>query len=370
MRTIKRTFTGVAAALLFAGTTAAQPNPQTPASTQARPGASPYPRSSIIKKLTWDKQVVKLKAGAGDNWPITWVGDDLQITALGDGPGFSSRKPSLSLGFARIYGDPPNVRAEDFVSNVDTPEGGGSAGIKSSGLLMVDQTLYMFIRNYKPDGDDFKHSRMAWSKDRGITWTWANWYFSDTFGCPEFLQFGKSYQGARDDYVYIASQDGGSAYGFSPDIVLARVPKQLVSERNRWEFFSGLNATGSPAWSPDIARRKPIFTDPNGTQRIAITHNWALKRYILTTSHLPPGRRAMHTAALGVFDAPEPWGPWTTVFYDDDWAKGARTYHHKFPTKWMSADGKSMWLLFSGLDGRYYTFCLRKATLDIATPAR
>jgi hypothetical protein len=74
----------------------------------------------------------------------------------------------------------------------------------------------------------------------------------------------------------------------------------------------------------------------------------------------------MHTAALGVFNAPEPWGPWTTVYYDDDWSQGARTYQHKFPTKWMSPDGKTMWLLFSGLDGGYYTFCLRKATLEVS----
>jgi hypothetical protein len=53
------------------------------------------------------------------------------------------------------------------------------------------------------------------------------------------------------------------------------------------------------------------------------------------------------------------------VYYDHDWSNGARTYHHKFPTKWMSADGRTMWLLFSGLDGGYYTFCLRKATLEL-----
>ena len=36
--------------------------------------------------------------------------------------------------------------------------------------------------------------------------------------------------------------------------------------------------------------------------------------------------------------------------------KDCRTYHHKFPTKWMSTDGKEMWLLYSGLDWR--TVCV------------
>jgi len=328
---------------------------------------APYPHSRVITKLSWDPDVVKLRDGAGDNWPITWVEDDLQITAFGDGDGFDKENPDLSLGFCRIVGDPPDHEGEDFKSDADTPEGSGSKGIKASGLLMVDGTLYMFVRNYKPDGSaDFTNSRLAWSTNRGVNWTWAGWHFSQTFGCPEFIQFGKDYQGARDGYVYIVSQANDDAYAYSPDIVMARVEKGRVKDRGSYEFFAGLNTDGSPIWSGDIKNRKPIFTDANGTQRIAMTYNAAVRRYILTTSHLPPGKKTTHTAALGIFDAPEPWGPWMTVYYDHDWSKGARTYHHKFPTKWMSSDGKTMWLLFSGLDGGYYSFCLRKATLEIS----
>ena len=45
-------------------------------SGRAAPQA-PYPASRIITRLSWDANVVKLKAGAGDNWPITWVDDEL-----------------------------------------------------------------------------------------------------------------------------------------------------------------------------------------------------------------------------------------------------------------------------------------------------
>ncbi|MHC4073599.1 MAG: hypothetical protein ACYSUD_17450, partial [Planctomycetota bacterium] len=94
-------------------------------------------------------------------------------------------------------------------------------------------------------------------------------------------------------------------------------------------------------------------------------------RYILTSSHLT-GKRATHTAALGVFEAPQPWGPWSTVYYNDHWSvkdgKDCRTYHHRFPPKWMSPDGKTMWLLYSGLDCDLYSFCVKKAVLEIAEP--
>jgi hypothetical protein len=295
------------------------------------------------------------------------VDDDLQITAFGDGDGFDEQNPDLSLGFCKIFGDPPDHRGEDFGSDADTPEGSGPRAIKASGLLMVDGILYMFVRNYKPGGSkDFTNSRLAWSKNHGTNWNWAEWHFSETFGCPEFVQFGKDYQGARDSYVYILSQANDSAYAYSPDIVMARVAKDKVRDRTSYEFFAGLHENGKPAWSAGIKNCKPIFSDSNGTQRVAMTYNRGAGRYILTSSHLPPGKKATHTAALGVFDAPEPWGPWTTVYYNHDWSKGARTYHHKFPTKWMSPDGKTMWLLFSGLDGGYYSFCLKKASLELS----
>jgi hypothetical protein len=332
----------------------------------------PYPPSSVITRLTWGPDVIKCGRGrSGDNWPITWVDDDLQITAFGDGDGFDQQNPDLSLGFARILGDPPDFRGEDFASDADTPEGGGPKGIKTSGLLMVDGVLYMFVRNYKPPGsDDFTNSRLARSADRGERWTWADWHFSETFGCPEFVQFGRNYEGARDDYVYIVSQANDSAYDYSPDIVMARVPKNKVFDRTQYEFFARLDTNGNPRWSGRIQDAGPIFTDRNGVQRIAITYNAALARYLLTASHRPEGQDRTHTAALGVFDAPEPWGPWTTVYYSDHWSvregKDCRTYHHKFPTKWMSGDGKTMYLLFSGLDCNLYAFCVKKATLETA----
>jgi len=330
---------------------------------------APYPPSSLVSELKWSPTVVKMKCYAnGDNWPISWIHDDSQLTAFCDGKGFSKGDPDLSLGFAWIHGDPPDFRAENIRSDADTPTGWGAKGIKASDMIAVDDVLYMFVRNYKPPGsDDFTNSRLACSTNFGVSWMWANWHFSDTFGCPAFVQFGKNYQGARAEYVYIASQANDSAYCYSPDIVLARVNKSAVMNRNKYTFFGGIK-NSQAIWFKNIAKRKPIFTDPKGTQRIAITYNAGLGRYILTSSHLT-GKKATHTAALGVFEAPEPWGPWSTIYYDDHWSvrdgKDCRTYHHRFPAKWISANGKIMWLLYSGLDCDLYSFCVKKVVLEI-----
>lgn len=331
---------------------------------------APYPPSTFITKLKWSHTVVKMKGYAnGDNWPIAWMHEDSQLTAFCDGRGFSENDPDLSLGFARVYGDPPEFHADNIKSDADTPVGWGNKGIKASDMIAVDSVLYMFVRNYRPsDSDDFTNSRLACSTDSGVSWTWANWHFSDTFGCPAFVQFGKDYEGSRDEHVYIASQANDNAYAYSPDIVMARVKVNSVMDRSRYTFFGGISENGHPTWVEEIAGQRPIFTDPKGTQRIAITYNTGIGRYILTTSHLV-GKKATHRAALGVFEAPEPWGPWSTVYYDDHWSvqdgRDCRTYHHRFPPKRMTDDGRTMWLLCSGLDCDLYSFCVKKAVLTI-----
>lgn len=326
----------------------------------------PYPRSRAILDVRWDAEVVRLGGErTGDNWPLTWGDDGLIYTSYGDGNGFSESETVYSLGFATLSGRPPTHRGQDFRSDADVPVGWGKEGIKASGLLMVGSTLYLWVRNVKVEGD-YRHARLAWSADHGRHWTWAGWHFAGTFGCPEFVQFGPGYEGARDAYVYVVSQAGNSAYAFDREIVMARVPAKRVGEREAYTFFAGLDAGGAPSWSADLHDRQPIFCDPNGSQRVAITYNRALARYFLTTAH-DDGSGATHTPALGVFDAPEPWGPWTTAYYSDRWSDGWMI-HHKFPTPWMSAGGTVMWLAFSGQyrpGGRDYCLLARRAVLAL-----
>jgi hypothetical protein len=350
---------------------------------------APYPASDVVLDLRWDDEIVRFGGErAGDNWPITWGDDGRLYTSLGDGYGFAPRDDVYTLAFAAVdgipssvgyadagYADDTDLSVDDVPSNIDEPVGWGSDGIKASGIIMVDGVLYLFVRNYVPvDAADavgpsdaaWKHSRMATSTDRGRTWVWADWYFAEGFGCPEFVQFGPDYAGSRDDYVYICSQDGNSAYDLDPDIALARVHRRSIADRTAWEFFAGLDSEGVANWTAEIESRASIFHDPAGTQRVAITYNAAIGRYFLVSAHgVPSG--IPHTPALGVFDAPEPWGPWTVCYYHDEWAS-AWMIHHKFPTKWMSLDGSEMWLLFSGehRDGGIdYCMLCRKAVLSV-----
>ena len=52
-----------------------------------------------------------------------------------------------------------------------------------------------------------------------------------------------------------------------------------------------------------------------------------------------------------IVDAPEPWGPWTVVYYQNNWGEGhfpVNTFYWNFSNKWTSEDGKAFSLIFTG----------------------
>ena len=97
-----------------------------------------------------------------------------------------------------------------------------------------------------------------------------------------------------------------------------------------------------------MASRRPVFEDAVGGVgwNMSVSYNAGLKRYLLCTEH-----GETHRGKPGIFDAPEPWGPWTTVLYEDAWGEGhilLNTFSWLIPTKWQSADGCQFSLIFSG----------------------
>ncbi|MGQ9731472.1 MAG: serine hydrolase [Candidatus Zipacnadales bacterium] len=314
---------------------------------------APYPPSKAILGINWaPASTIIRRAEGSDNWPLTWADDDTQYTAYGDGWGFEpkiSRK--LSLGFARVKGDPPDFVAENIRSPTGEEIGDGRAGKKASGLLMVKGVLYLWARNAG-------NAQLAWSEDHAHTWQWADWRFTESFGCPTFLNFGRNYTGARDQYVYVYSLDSDSAYEPADRMVLARVPLSHIRERAAYEFFAGLDGN-QPTWTRDIARRSSVFTYPGHCYRSGITYNAGLKRYLWCQTL--PSEDSRFAGGFGIYDAPEPWGPWSTVFYTELWDVGPGE-SSSFPTKWMSADGRTLYLVFSGGD----CFSVRQATFWVA----
>jgi len=329
-------------------------------SVSARPtrqggGAAPYPPSDL--RLEWaGPDTVIRRAKGSDNWPLTWADDGNIYAAYGDGWGFEPRVPTkLSLGICRIEGGPSDFRGFNILSPTGQRIGQGAAGAKASGMLCVDSVLYMLVRN-------LGNCQLAFSADHGATWKWCKWKFRTSFGAATFLNFGKDYAGARDRYIYIYSHDSDSAYKPADRMVLARVRRSRILDRAAYEFFAGLDAAGKGRWSSDIKARAAVFENPGRCYRSAVTYNRGLKRYFWTQS-LYAGRDLRFGGGLGIFEAPEPWGPWRTVFYAEEWdiAPGESC---SIPAKWISPDGRTIHLVFSGQD----CFSVRRGLLTRCSP--
>jgi hypothetical protein len=77
-----------------------------------------------------------------------------------------------------------------------------------------------------------------------------------------------------------------------------------------------------------------------------------------------PGGDTRFKGGLGIYDAPEPWGPWTTVYFTELWDVGPGECA-SLPTKWMSDDGSTVHMVSSGDDH----FSVRKAAFELAVSA-
>jgi CubicO group peptidase (beta-lactamase class C family) len=310
-----------------------------------------HPSSPVIQRIEWAaSDTIIRRAKGSDNWPMTWADDDALYTAYGDGNGFEPFvKGKLSLGLAKVTGTGLDFRGTNVRSVSGEALGDGKQGRKASGMLCVDGILYMLVRNAF-------NSTLGWSSDHGVTWTWADWKFTESFGCPTFVNFGKNYSGARDDFVYIFSQDSDSAYERADRFVMARVPRGRIRERAAYEYFMNIGGNGEPQWTTDISGRGGVLTNPGACYRSNISYNAGLKRYLWC--QIGRGIDTRYSGGFAIYDAPEPWGPWTVAFNIDSWDVGPGE-SNSLPTKWMSTDGQTIHLVFSGED----CFAVRSGTI-------
>ena len=296
-------------------------------------------------------------APESDNWTITWADDGHQYTSFGDGQGFSTFDTTrASFGFARIEGDKDNYGAFDV-----SKHGAGASALdgKCLGIISIDGTLYMFRNGTGSGKGAFERTELYQSIDNAqtVTFTGVAWRNNPGFFSPTFLQFGQDYQGARDNFVYIYANERTTSVGQDWEvqvpgrISLFRVDKNEITDQAAYEYFAGRDASGNPQWSPDIGDRAPVFEDSaNGSMRTSVSHNAGLDRYILVTQQV--SRFEADDYHIGIYEAPEPWGPWSTVLFDNPKSiginDGHKTVYWNFANKWLSEDGRSFVMVYTG----------------------
>jgi hypothetical protein len=316
---------------------------------------APYTKSPVIADITFDWATHKRQAPGSDNWPVTWADDDHQYTSWGDGGGVggTNNDGRVSLGVARVEGSATSYQGYNVWGGKNA-EHQATFGGKSYGILSLAGVLYMWV-SPGSDATNYNEARLYRSTNRGASWTAASWAFTKSHGLilPTFLQFGKNYQGARDGYVYVYANHLKTSTKLAVQkpgqITLMRVPKAQLMERAAYQFFAGTDAAGRPTWTTSLTARRPVFQDANGVGwNTSVSYNPGLKRYLLMTEHV----QSMD-GNFGLFDAPEPWGPWTTVKYMGGFGAPSietTAFFWNFANKWLSADGRQFTLVFTGIN--------------------
>lgn len=308
---------------------------------------APYPASPLIQHVTWDWPTLQTAAPGSDLWPVTWLADDTVIAAFGDGGGFNGTDHDgrVAAGFARLEGTPPHVTGVNVNGGKDPlhPATYPKKG-KVGGLLAVDNRLYGWLNPQDGKFPDVDHILVA-SDDHAATWQPTGLKYpkgANHFKPSTFLNVSRGHANPPDDvkgFVYFYGPRQGNPH----DFYLGRAPTDQLTDIKSHEFLASL-ANDQPTWSPDPAKAAPIFTDPTPNRDLCtVAYLPALKRYLLTTFHSGAGQ-------LGLFDAPHPWGPWTTVAYYEKWGDMTREGEGltcTFPLKWMSDDNLTLWCVFS-----------------------
>ena len=320
---------------------------------------APYPASELIDGVEFDFSTHERRARGSDNWQLTWADDGQQYAAWGDGGGFGGTNSDgrSSLGVARVEGDWDDYRGYNVWGGKDGAHPATFDG-KSWGIVAVDGALYMWVSPKSALEAMQAEARLHRSTDHGASWAPAGWSFTkaDRMSIPTICQFGRDYEGARDEYVYHYFIDPVAKFRFARllpgGVFLARAPKQRLMERGAYEFFAGMGGNHKPRWTKNVTEKQYVFADANGTGwNLSVSYNRGLGRYILMTEHIVTSR-----GNLGIFEAAEPWGPWRTVAYlntsaGTQFGKGhvaGNTFFWQMPVKWQSEDGREFTLGFTG----------------------
>lgn len=312
----------------------------------------PYPLSDLITGISFGSNITR-EAKGSDNWPLTWGADGIIYTAFGDGYGFAESGNKQSLGISRVKGTGDSFSGEDMGTVKWISQ--GAPQIKGTGILMIRGVLYLWSRR--------DNCSLRKSTDSGVNWSSPILTMEESenrFHAIHFLQFGSNYANARDEYIYMyATNQGGNYCNYAYLIRVSSTGAAIENEDN-YEYFTG--TPSNPTWSYNKADAAPVITDTcHRVLDLRAVYNPGIDRYILTYNDYNA------KGFIAILDAPEPWGPWSTVYYKETWDQGF-TFEYSFPAKWISSDGKTMYMVFSGT-GKNDAFSVRKATLTLSPDA-
>jgi hypothetical protein len=384
-------------------------------------GDSPYCASTKIASMSFQFNGFTEAVSAGadnppngdgsDLWPTAWASDGT-YAFFGDGWGLCGQLDTgstmsadkTSFGIAKMTA-PSNVGdglCSTTFSNVyggynsSHPDSTSHLQGKLSSIIAIGSNFYgignVFPQDGKKHSGGANHYEIEYSNGNAYTWqsNASNWEFcaadsngnptSGTFCASSFVLYGKGVANP-DGYVYMTGTVNTFGFWcnsgcppFTPPATtyMVRVPTSQIMTQSAYQYYTGLGSNGSPVWNTNVALMQPIFSDRNANKTDSHGVSWPMAQGL---------GQPVYNSALGLyiapgvsgdlgqtsfFEAPNPWGPWTTIQYNN--INVAVEDSNNLPTggwgnfgvasagglgingvpAWTSADGKTVYFTFSG----------------------
>ncbi len=318
-----------------------------------------------------------------DTWYPSWASDDNLYSPWTDGQTDGMRSGSggrnATTGQAIMIGsDPLNLKIKALGKTKGDPH--PYQGRYPCGSLVYNGVWYYGTYCLGPAGR-VTHDGMTWnwpvlgpipgfrfSTDYGKTWTDtphtpakplfpepAKFMGPLKIGSPKFIDFGKNMEHSPDGKAYLVGygaeeNDPKPRYAnlswISGDqIYLTRVKPSIknINDESKYEYFAGYDKKGKPVWSYDFEDIRPLLEWNNNMGCVTITYNAPLKKYLMCVTDGWPTVAKMNSYIL---ESGKISGPWKLVTYMKEF--GEQGYFLNFPSKFISKDGLTLWLCYSG----------------------
>jgi len=364
------------------------------------PDGCPFSESRNITKIVFTGQH-KEYTGADTFYP-SWASDGNLYSPWTDGS-IAGEKcgswsgPKARTGQARIEGDDPlslKVVSLGTSQASATPYGGRYP----CGTLVYDGIWYhgSYCLDKRAGPWDIMGPFVGFriSKDLGKTWdacplTGGTPLFKESgkgdskvkIGAPHFVDFGKNMEHSPDSKAYLVGHgavrpNADNSWISGDQAYLTRVTPtpENINDMSKYEFFAGHDQNNKPKWTQDFLEIKPIMEWNDNAGCVTMTWNAPLKKYFMCVTYgykLGGGGKISYDTYI--LESSRITGPWNMVTYLNSF--GPQAYFVNIPSKFISKDGKTMWLCYSANwsrkkengnpPGSKYALCLQEIKLDV-----
>lgn len=138
--------------------------------------------------------------------------------------------------------------------------------------------------------------------------------------------------------------NGNLSWVSADQVYLARVTPspETINDLAAYEFFAGHDAAGQPQWTDDFKKIQALIEWNNHMGNVTATWVPGLNKYLMCVTDGWPTVARMTSYIL---EADRITGPWRMVAYMQDF--GEQAYFLNFPAKFISDDGRTLWLSYS-----------------------